>query len=313
MIHFRIAAPLLSPVLLATLGAAQFQPPVAVDINPAPNIVEVNISAVQTTWQYIPGQDTQVWAYSDDSPGGSGASVPGPTIKARVGNDVIVHFTNNLPEDTTLHWHGVEIPADMDGSHVSQLTVPPGGTFTYEFTVLSEGLYWYHPHVRPFDQVEKGLHACLLVTSRGRDNAVFGSGTHTSQQVQERIVVFDDILLDANYQVVPAFSFTDPLQNALYHVNGRVGNYLLVNGKEASGVTLNIQNGSVQRWHVLNAANTTICRLDLADPSTGMRSLVLWELGNDGGYNDRAVQAIQHHLDGADSGPSAAVTDCAEW
>ena len=43
----------------------------------------------------------------------------------------------------------------------------------------------------------------------------------------------------------------------------------------------------MQRWHVVNVANTTICRLDLGDPMTGIRNLVLWELGADGGYNDR--------------------------
>jgi FtsP/CotA-like multicopper oxidase with cupredoxin domain len=273
--------------LALTLPAAAqgFDPPVAVDVNPDPTIVEVNLSANVTTWQYISGVDTTVWAYSDDSPGGSGASVPGPTIKANVGDTLRVHFTNNLPEPTTIHWHGIENYADMDGSHISQLQVPPGGTFEYEFPLLTEGLYWYHPHVRTFDQVEKGLHAGLLVKDPAKDAIVFSN--LGGRPVEEHIVFFDDILLDANDQVVPAFSFTDPLQNALYHLNGRVGNLLLVNGKESSGVTLPVTNGAIQNWYIVNAANTTFCRLEISKPplapGPGVREST-WEIGSDGGY-----------------------------
>ena len=167
----RLAAWLLPAILAVPANAQSFDPPVAVDVNPDPTIVEVNLSANVTTWQYIPGVDTTVWAYSDDSPGGSGTSVPGPTIQANVGDTIRVHFTNNLPEATTVHWHGIENYADMDGAHISQLHVQPGATFDYEFPVLREGLYWYHPHVRTFDQVEKGLHAGLLGQGprQGRD------------------------------------------------------------------------------------------------------------------------------------------------
>ena len=167
----------------------------------------------------MPGIDTTVWAYSDDSPGGSGESIPGPTIKANVGDTIRVHFTNNLPEATTIHWHGIENYAAMDGAHITQLHVQPGGTFDYEFPVLTEGLYWYHPHVRTFDQVEKGLYGGMLVKDAAKDAIVFAN--LGGRPVEEHIVFFDDVLLDANDQIVPAFSFADPLQNALYHLNGR--------------------------------------------------------------------------------------------
>ena len=278
-------ASLLTLSLSLGASAQSFDPPTAVDVNPDPTIVEVNISANVTTWQYIPGVDTTVWAYSDDSPGGVGASVPGPTIRANVGDTLRVHFTNNLPEATTIHWHGIENYADQDGSHISQLHVPPGGTFDYEFPLLSEGLYWYHPHVRTFDQVEKGLHAALLVKDPAKEAQVFTN--LGGRAVEEHIVFFDDVLLDANDQVVPAFSFTDPLQNALYHLNGRVGNVLLVNGREASTVTLPVTNGAIQNWYIVNAANTTICRLEVTrHPTQGGPGVPgdTWEIGSDGGY-----------------------------
>ena len=276
---------LASLALTLPVAAQGFDPPVAIDINPDPTIVEVNLSAVVTTWQYIPGEDTTVWAYSDDSPGGSGASVPGPTIKANVGDTLRVHFTNNLPEPTTIHWHGIENIAGMDGSHISQLHVQPGETFDYEFPLLTEGLYWYHPHVRTFDQVEKGLHAGLLVKDPAKDAIVFAN--LEGRPVEEHLVFFDDVLLDADNQIVPAFSLTDPLQNAIYILNGRVGNVLLVNGREAGSINLPVTNGAVQNWYVVNVANTTFCRLEISKPPLGPGPGVrgpTWEIGSDGGY-----------------------------
>jgi FtsP/CotA-like multicopper oxidase with cupredoxin domain len=74
--------------------------------------------------------------------------IPGPLIRARVGDRVIVHFTNDLPQPTTIHWHGVRVPIEMDGvPTISQPEVQPAGTFTYDFVVRDAGLYWYHPHV----------------------------------------------------------------------------------------------------------------------------------------------------------------------
>lgn len=269
------------------LAAQSFDPPVALDVNPDPSIVEVQLSAVVTTWQFTPGVDTTVWAYSDDAPGGAGASIPGPTIKANMGDTLIVNFTNNLPDPTTIHWHGIENLATMDGSHISQLWVQPGESFRYEFPLLKDGLYWFHPHVNTYDQVEKGLHACLLVKDPVKEAAVFA--TLGGRTVEEHIVVFDDILLDeTTNQVVPAFPYTnDPLKNAEYHLNGRVGNVLLVNGR-AAPITLPATNGAVQSWYCVNMANTSICRLKVTESPyvpQPQKSVLggLYEVGSDGG------------------------------
>ena len=63
-----------------------------------------------------------------------------------MGDEIVVHFRNNLPEATTVHWHGIRLTPEMDGSHLSQAPVPPGDSFEYRFTVPDAGLYWYHPH-----------------------------------------------------------------------------------------------------------------------------------------------------------------------
>ena len=261
----------LAACLVAAAPTFGFEPPIAVDINPADDIVEVNLVAAETTWQFIDGIDTRVYAYN--------GSIPGPTIEAKVGDTVIVHFTNDLPEETTVHWHGVETPATMDGSHISQATIAPGGSFDYSFVVNDASVFWYHPHVRPFDQVEKGLYGALLVRDPVKD-AQLGF-----DQLQERIVFFDDLLLDSQFEIVPAFSFTDPLKNAVYHLNGREGNHLLINGKYAEDVTLAVENGKPQRWRFINAANTSFSRLgmrELCRPGL-LEGCRVFEIGSDGG------------------------------
>jgi FtsP/CotA-like multicopper oxidase with cupredoxin domain len=90
----------------------------AEDVNPDPNIVEVHLTAAETTIKTANGKKTKAWAYN--------GQVPGPLIEANVGDTLIVRLTNNLPEGTSIHWHGVELPAEMDGSNLSQLEIPPG-------------------------------------------------------------------------------------------------------------------------------------------------------------------------------------------
>ena len=264
---------------LAPVVAAQSfnEPPEAVDINPDPTIVEVDLTAAETTWQFTPGVDTTVYAYN--------GSIPGPTIRANLGDTVRVNFTNNLPEETTIHWHGIEVPAMMDGSHISQAAIQPGESFTYEFEAINDGMAWYHPHVRPFDQVEKGLYGAIIVTNQARE-AFLGFDA-----IEEHVLFFDDILLDASDQVVPAFSFSDPLQNAAYQLNGREGNLLLVNGKAASTAEIVVPNGQPQRWRIVNVANTTFMRLDFQNDTEGLDEAI-YMVGTDGGFQDVPFQAL---------------------
>ena len=270
--HPGVRLPLLASLLLGGLAsspfAQNFEPADAVDLDPDPTVIEIDLTAAESTWQFTPGVDTTVWAYN--------GQVPGPTIRANVGDLLKVHFTNDLDEPTTIHWHGLEIPADQDGAHIAQHPVQPGETFEYEFIIPDAGLYWYHPHVRTHDQVERGLHGVLLV----HDPAV--EGPLGLLDLDETIVVFDDILVDENEQVVAPLASTDPLVNALDQLNGRKGNRLLVNGRVASSMNLDVDNGEPVRWRVVNVANTTFSRLDVNDAETGFAS-PLWQVGTDGG------------------------------
>lgn len=88
----------------------------------------------------LPGKVADVWGFN--------GSMPGPTIEVAEGDRVRIHFTNRLPEPTTMHWHGLEVPIEMDGvPAISQPLVPPGGTFTYEFTLRQHGTFFYHSHM----------------------------------------------------------------------------------------------------------------------------------------------------------------------
>jgi FtsP/CotA-like multicopper oxidase with cupredoxin domain len=98
-----------------------------------------NLRAEPVTRKLVPFKTMTVWGYN--------GSCPGPTIQVQQGDRVRVVFENGLPESTTLHWHGLEVPIEMDGvPYISQKPVPPGGTFTYEFTVHQEGTFFYHSH-----------------------------------------------------------------------------------------------------------------------------------------------------------------------
>ena len=66
--------------------------------------------------------------------------LPGPFIRAKVGDRLIVHFKNELPEPTTVHWHGVRVPIEMDGvPGISQPAVKPGESFVYDFVLRDAG------------------------------------------------------------------------------------------------------------------------------------------------------------------------------
>ena len=99
-----------------------------------------HLSAEVVKAHLIPGmKEMYGWGYN--------GSIPGPTIEVNEGDRVRVILHNKLPEPTTVHWHGLEVPLNMDGvPFISQPMVQPGGTFTYEFTLYQNGTFFYHSH-----------------------------------------------------------------------------------------------------------------------------------------------------------------------
>jgi manganese oxidase len=128
----------------AGVGAG-FLPVVTPDVPDLPfeidNGVKVfHLVAEPVKQEIMPGKVVNLWGYN--------GSAPGPTIQAVQGDRVRIVVDNHLPEATSMHWHGFEIPFDMDGGPgLSQDPIPPGGRFVYEFTLQQEGTYFYHSHM----------------------------------------------------------------------------------------------------------------------------------------------------------------------
>src|SRR5687767_3689843 len=98
-----------------------------------------HLTAEVVKTQLLPGKEMYGWGYN--------GSVPGPMIEVNEGDRVRIIHHNKLPEPTTIHWHGLEVPPEMDGvPFISQPMIEPGGTFTYEFTLNQHGTFFYHSH-----------------------------------------------------------------------------------------------------------------------------------------------------------------------
>ena len=93
-------------------------PPVLVNISKRPKTVEVNLTAGLARLSLQPGVISEVFAYN--------GHVPGPTLDVREGDHIIIHFRNDLPEPTTVHWHGIHLPVESDGSPLDPIM--PGAT-----------------------------------------------------------------------------------------------------------------------------------------------------------------------------------------
>ena len=108
-------------------------------------------------WETEPGVFVEAWGYNE--------MVPGPQLRAEVGDRIRIVLHNELPAPTTIHSHGLFVPPDMDGVPViSQTAVMPGETFTYEYTIRNAGSHMYHSHFMAQRQVPQGLLGALVVT-----------------------------------------------------------------------------------------------------------------------------------------------------
>jgi FtsP/CotA-like multicopper oxidase with cupredoxin domain len=103
-------------------------------------------------------------------------TVPGPLIRLREGQTVRLHVTNTLQEDTSIHWHGLLVPFQMDGvPGVSFPGIRPGETFVYEFPVIQSGTYWYHSHSGL--QEQQGHYAPIVIDPKGEDPSATTAST----------------------------------------------------------------------------------------------------------------------------------------
>ncbi len=120
-------------------------------------VYELEASVIQ--WHILPDLAVDAYAFN--------RQVPGPRLQFTEGDHIRVNFHNNLPESTTVHWHGLIVPNEMDGpAEITQPPIPPGGNYVYEYTVGQSGTYFYHTHDHPDRQQAFGLYGALLIAPR---------------------------------------------------------------------------------------------------------------------------------------------------
>lgn len=239
--------------------------------------VEIALNAVQDTAVIFPNTTTNVWRIQGELlQGGDNAlqAVPdsylGPTLRLRKGQKVRIHFTNELPEESIIHWHGLHVPANMDGH--PQYAVGSGQTYVYEFEVLNRaGTYWYHPHPhgRTGPQVYAGMAGFFLVSDDEEDAANLPSGEYDIP------LVLQDRRFDDKGQLVY-------LGNGMMdQMMGFLGDQLLVNGQP--NVTLPVA-ARAYRLRLLNGSNSRIYKLGWEDGTP------LTVIGTDGGLLEKPVE-----------------------
>lgn len=187
--------------------------------------------------ELVPGHLTPAWAY--------GGQAPGLEIRARQGEWLRVRFINKLEVPTTIHWHGIRLPLEMDGvPYVSQLPVLPGEYFDYQFKTPDAGSFWYHPHTASSEQLGRGLVGPLIVEER-----------EPSGFAHERTLSLKSWHVDQQ----GAFSDFSVAREAAR--GGTPGRLSTVNGKHAP--TLDLPAGQVVRLRLINLDNTLTYRLNL--------------------------------------------------
>lgn len=225
-------------ILTILLAAPLVEPPEAVDLDPAADVVRVALTAEEI------GDGR--YAYNGSS--------PGPTIRVEVGQTLVVELLNNLTSATTIHWHGVAVPFDMDGVAWMRDPVEPGGTFTYMFSPPRPGTYWYHPHFNTARQVDGGLKGMLIVEEP------------SEPQPEDVVLIFD---ADAEHQPEARHA----------HGHARIVTEWVVNG--IRDAELRIPGGTVVRARMLNASNVGY----LALRTSGMT-----QIGSDQGLLAAAIE-----------------------
>ncbi len=218
-------------IAAAGLAALPYQASAAV-----PSLLRAKISRAALVG--AKGPETEVWAYE--------GTVPGPELRFRQGDRLRLEIENLLPDDTTVHWHGVRVPNAMDGvPHLTQVPIQSGGgRFVYEFTLRDAGTYWYHPHLGAPEQVGRGLYGALIV-----DEA--------EPPAVDRDVVWmlGDWRLDREARIVGDFRNFMDASHA-----GRIGKTVTVNGMIRE--SFDLRSGERLRLRLVNAANARIFGLD---------------------------------------------------
>ncbi len=203
------------------------------------NFIKIIAAPVKKSLVGEGGPLSDLWLYNQES--------PGPEIRVKRGEEVLVRLVNELEDPTTIHWHGVRIDNKMDGvPGLTQKAVMPGESFDYKFIAPDAGTFYYHSHNKTWSQVARGLYGALIVEE---ESEVF-------DKEHDLTLVIDDwrIGRDGKLDLASLGSMTD------WSHAGRLGNLLTVNSKNVPTYKLNANE--YYRLRLANVANARIFEID---------------------------------------------------
>jgi FtsP/CotA-like multicopper oxidase with cupredoxin domain len=222
-------------------------PPQASGTLPIPTLLagtSFNLALQSGSMTFLAGKTTPTY--------GINGNFLGPALKVRNGDPITLNVTNNLAEVATLHWHGMHLPANMDGG--PHQTIQPGAIWTASFTVKQKaGTNWFHPHTegQTGRQVYMGLAGLLIVED-----------TDTDVLDLPKTWGVDDIPLIVQDRLFKADGSFDYLPTMQDQMNGMMGNTLLCNGTVNAVVDLPAKE---VRFRLLNGSNARVYNLTFSD------------------------------------------------
>jgi FtsP/CotA-like multicopper oxidase with cupredoxin domain len=176
-------------------GAVELEPEILED-----GTKRFTLTAQPISWEVEPGKVVEAMSYN--------GIVPGPTLRADVGDRIQVVLRNALSESTVIHWHGIPIVNEMDGvADVTQPPVPPGESFTYEITAERQSVGWYHSHHNGTKQVGDGMWGAFII-----GQLPLPDGVEVAQEVTLQAQDSGAIGLTLNGKSFPA---TEPIRVSL--------------------------------------------------------------------------------------------------
>lgn len=198
----------------------------------------------------IPGRTFDLWGFN--------GSAPGPTIQANEGDRIRIVFDNHLPEPTGIHWHGLELPIEMDGvAGIGQKPIMPGERFIYEFALHQNGTFFYHSHMAMQEMV--GMLGGFIIHPK----------TPYSPRVDK-----DYLIALQEYAVLPNSTIPNSMNMEF--------NWLTFNGKVGPASTpLIIRLGERVRIRIIN--------LGMDHHPIHLHGFTFWETGHEGARQPEAI------------------------
>lgn len=222
----------------------------------APGVFKAKLAAEPGSVRFADGLDTPVLLYNGTN----------PVIEASEGDTIEISFQNRIPgEPTTIHWHGMPVPADQDGNPTDPVASGDERIYAFELPEGSAASYWFHPHPHGLtaEQVYRGLAGIFLVKPKN-DPIPPDYG--------------DTVLMLTDLRIAPDGTMPESTMADL--MNGRVGDHVLVNGQKNPAMTVAL--GEKRRIRLYNATNARFLRLTFENASMTI-------IGTDGGLIEAPV------------------------